>query len=197
MTALGQGAAGAAFASGDEEENHEETEPHPASAANPSSISARRACAARRCRCARLDPEPNAGNRRSERLVRAVAEGLAAGRLAAAQPDRTGLLRGEGKRGEADFLVRTVAEGLVAAVPAGTPEVPLAFLDGGLIGRLLRRDRFGHLSSLPSPLLMSDFRRAPAVAQAVLALDPLSLRGAQRRGNLGLRVLFARNDSVA
>src|SRR5439155_20482112 len=178
-------------------ENQEEAVPHPESAANPSSISVVRASVTARCRRGRLEPERNAGNRRSDRLVRAVAEGLAASRLAATQIDRAGLLRGKGERGEADFLVRAVAEGLVAAAPAGAPEVPLAFFDGGLIGRLLRRDRFGHFSSLPSPLLMSDFRRAPAVAQAGLALDPLSLRGAQRRGNLCLRVLFARNDRVA
>src|SRR5579863_1867501 len=157
MTAFVQAAPdGGGFDSeGAEEENKEVTVPHPASAAGPSSASATRAHATRRCRRRRLDPSRNFRNRWSEALMRAVAERLAAGRLAAAQPHRPALLRGEGERGEADGLVRAVAEGLSTAAPAGAPEVPLAFLDGDLIGRLLRRNRFSHLSSPPLPLLLS------------------------------------------
>src|SRR5260370_7040550 len=109
MTALGQGAAIGAFASGDEEENKEETVPHPESAARPTTISATRAGITRRRRRGRLEPAPNADNRRSDRFVRAVADGLAAGRLASAQPNRTRLLRDPPAPGPAPLLILTAA----------------------------------------------------------------------------------------
>src|SRR5438874_2582946 len=92
---------------------------------------------------------------RSERVVSSVAEGFPAGRFAAAEPQLLGLLGGEQQRGDAGVLVRAVAEGLRGAAAAGAPEVALALFDRHVIGRLLRRDWFGHLSSLPSPLLVS------------------------------------------
>src|ERR1700676_5047931 len=89
--------------------------------------------------------------------MRAVAERLAAGCPAGAEPQPLGLLGGEQHRGEPGALVRAVTKRLRAAAPASAPEVALAFLDGDIIGRLLRRDRLVHLSSLASPLLLSAY----------------------------------------
>src|SRR5205807_9232959 len=100
-------------------------------------------------------PQPHYVHRESERIMGSVAERLAAGRLAAAQPHFLGLLGDEGHRRQPGVLVRAVAERLVAAAAASAPEVPLALFDGDAVGRLLRRDRCVHLSSLPLPLLVS------------------------------------------
>src|SRR5262249_11488583 len=112
--------------------------------------------------------------KRSERVVGTVAERLALGRLAAAEPHFLGLFRGVKHRREAGPLVRAVTERLLAASPASAPEIALSLFDGDVVRRLLRRDRLLHLSSLPSPLLLftrivgarRDFRRGPRAAQA-------------------------------
>src|ERR1700730_2613179 len=80
----------------------------------------------------------------SQALVRTVAERLAAGRLAAAQPDLLGRRGGERHGGEAGPLVRAVAEGLVGAASARTPKIPLAGLDIDAVGLFLRGYGFGH-----------------------------------------------------
>src|SRR5262252_5857034 len=80
----------------------------------------------------------------SQAGVRTVAERLAAGRLAAAEPDFLGRLGGERDRGQPGALVRAVAERLVGAAPAGAPEIALAGLDGDAVGLFLRGYRFGH-----------------------------------------------------
>src|SRR6185437_12558684 len=77
---------------------------------------------------------------RSQLVVRAVAERLAGGRLAAAQPDLAGCLGLEHHRGEAGALMGAVAEGLRRAAPAGAPEIFLAGLDHGGVRRLLGRN---------------------------------------------------------
>src|SRR5438046_3115065 len=100
-------------------------------------------------------PRGYRAHQESERVVGSVAARLAAGRFAAAQPDFFCLLGDKGNRGNAGDLVRAVAERLVAATAASAPEVALAFFDGDVVGRLLRRDWCFHLSSLPSPLLVS------------------------------------------
>src|SRR5438105_13127337 len=76
----------------------------------------------------------------SQALVGAVAERLAAGRLAAAQPDLLGRRGGERHGGEAGPLMRAVAEGLISAASARTPKIPLAGLDIDAVGLFLRGD---------------------------------------------------------
>src|SRR6516165_3030019 len=95
-------------------------------------------------RCARV----------SQTGVGTVAERLAAGRLAAAEPDFLGRRGGERDRGQPGALVRAVAEGLVGAPPASAPEIPLPGLDGDAVGLLLRGYRFGH-SLFPAVALAS------------------------------------------
>src|SRR5262249_54303293 len=77
-------------------------------------------------------------------LVRTVAERLAAGRFATAEPDLFGRFGGERNRGQPRALVRPVAKGLARAAPARAPEIPLAGFDANAVGLFLRRYRFGH-----------------------------------------------------
>src|SRR5947199_5677653 len=98
MIVLGQAAGGAL---GSDEENSDEVQPHPASAARPLNANARRTRGIARRRCRRINPANNAVSRGSDALMRAVAERLAAGRLATAQIDIPGLLGDESHRGEA------------------------------------------------------------------------------------------------
>src|SRR5438067_8625309 len=81
----------------------------------------------------------------SQRVVGTVAERFPLGRLAAAEPQLFGLGGDIGHRHDAGIFVRAVAERLRLTATAGAPEVALALFDGDVIGRLLRRNRCGHL----------------------------------------------------
>src|SRR5579863_775870 len=85
----------------------------------------------------------------SEALMRAVAHWAALGLLAAAEPHGLRFLRLELHRRQARPLVRTVAERLALATPAGAPEIALARFDIDLKGRLLGNYRLFH-DALPS-----------------------------------------------
>src|SRR5271155_1140443 len=88
----------------------------------------------------------------SQGVVRTVAERLAAGRLAPAEPNLLGDLGGKRDRSQPGALMRAVAEGLRGAAPAGTPEVPLAGLDIDAVGLFLRGYRTFHTFSPASAL---------------------------------------------
>src|SRR6266851_3312933 len=82
-----------------------------------------------------------------EGLVRAVAERLVAGALAAAQPELLGLGHREFHRRKLRSLVRAVTERLAFGTPAAAPPV----VAGGKlyrVGGLLRDVRFGHFRLL-------------------------------------------------
>ena len=104
---------------------------------------------ARECRGG-LPPGQTASG--SQGVVRTVAEWLAAGRLAPAEPNLLGSLGGERDRGQPGPLMRAVAEGLRGAAPARTPEVSLAGLDIDAIGLFLRGYRTFHTFSPGSAL---------------------------------------------
>src|ERR1700733_15713488 len=84
-----------------------------------------------------------------------VAERRLARCLASAEPNLAGLFRGVHHRGKPSVLVRAVAKGLPLAATAGAPEIALTGFDGDAVRSLLRWDRSVHLSSPPSPLLLS------------------------------------------
>src|SRR5215472_13052519 len=90
-----------------------------------------------------------------EAVMGPVAERRLARGLATAEPELPVLLRGVHHRRDAGALVRAVAERLSLAASAGAPEIALARFDGDAVRRLLRWDRSVHLSSPPSPLLLS------------------------------------------
>src|SRR5262249_36159965 len=121
--------------------------------------------------------------------VGSVAERLVPGRLAAAEPQFLGLAGEVGDRGHAGALVRAVTEGLIAAAPASAPEIPLALLDGEIVGRLLRRDRSVHLSSLPSPLLVSGALRPRASGRGDFRRGPPTRQGGGRQADATARTL--------
>src|SRR5438067_11218423 len=83
----------------------------------------------------------------SQGVVRTVAERLAAGRLAPAEPNLLGGLGGKRDRGQSGALMRAVAEGLRGTAPARTPEVPFPGLDIDAIGLFLRGYRTVHTFS--------------------------------------------------
>src|SRR5690349_14292026 len=91
----------------------------------------------------------------SQGVVGPVAERLAAGCLAAAEPNLFGRLGGERDRRQSRVLMRAVAERLRGAAPAGAPEIALSGLDIDAIGLFLRGYRSVHPSSLPLPLIVS------------------------------------------
>src|SRR4051794_22507647 len=135
MATVGHAPALAAAGSGDEDD--EENRLHPDSTAMADTASAARA----------LPPlDRNGTGRPSERVVRAVAERLVGGRLAAAEPDLLALLGGIGERAETGALVRAVAERLAEAAAAGTPEIAFPGLDRDVVRLFLSRDRRVHLS---------------------------------------------------
>src|SRR5713226_7219231 len=80
----------------------------------------------------------------SQAVVRTVAERLAGGRFAAAEPDLFSRLGSERNRRQPGALMRAVAEGLRGAAPAGAPEIPLTGLDGDAVGLFLRGYRCVH-----------------------------------------------------
>src|SRR5581483_4480043 len=129
----------------------------PWSGRRPAAPYARRTAASctRRARRGCPPPRPATPKRESQGVMGAVAKRLAAGGLAAAKPHFLAFLGGVGKRRQAGPGMRAVAERLVAAAPAGAPEIALAGLDGDIIRRLLRRDRISHASSPFAPVVPS------------------------------------------
>src|SRR5260370_30559314 len=99
----------------------------------------------------------------SQGVVRPVAERLAAGRLAPAEPNLLGGLGGKQDRGESGAFVRAVAEGLGGAAPACAPEVPFPGLDIDAVGFFLRGYRtvhtFSPASALASVIVLGGGRR--------------------------------------
>src|SRR6516164_8177802 len=104
---------------------------------------------ARECRGALPPGQPASG---SQGVVRTVAERLAAGRLAAAEPNLFGGLGGKRDRGQSGAFMRAVAEGLRCAAAACAPEVPLPGLDVDAVGLFLRGYRTVHTFSPASAL---------------------------------------------
>src|ERR1700751_2349270 len=88
----------------------------------------------------------------SQGVVRTVAERLAAGRLAPAEPNLLARLGGKRDRGQPGAFVRPVAEWLRCAAAACAPEGPLPGLDVDAVGLLLRGDRTFHTFSPGSAL---------------------------------------------
>src|SRR5260370_34633712 len=123
---------------------------------------------------------------RSQAVVGTVAVRLAAGRLAAAEPDLFGRLGGERDRGQPGVLVRAVAKRLAGAAPAGAPEISLAGLDSDAVGLFLCWDRFAH-SVFPVVALASvraiwrPVRSAATVFEPRPAHKPAWPGGAQER----------------
>jgi hypothetical protein len=72
-----------------------------------------------------------------------VAKGFVGARFAAAQPDLLCFGGAESLRCQAHRFVKTVAEGLARAAPAGAPPIVLPRFDTDAIGRFLRGNRFG------------------------------------------------------
>ena len=72
-----------------------------------------------------------------------VAKGFVGERFAAAQPDLLCFGGAESLRCQAHRFVKTVAEGLARAAPAGAPPIVLPRFDTDAIGRFLRGNRFG------------------------------------------------------
>src|SRR5689334_13857570 len=112
-----------------------------------------RGCCTRRAARGRQGPWREGGAPASEPVVRAVAEGLGARPLAAAEPDL--LCRGYGERRgrDAGAAVRAVAERLRFAAAAGAPPIFALGFDGDGIRALLRRDRLAHLALTRPPRL--------------------------------------------
>ena len=112
---------------------------------------------ARECRGA-LPPGQAASG--SQGVVRTVAERLAAGCLAPAEPNLLGGLGGKRDRGQSRALMRAVAEGLRGAAPARTPEVSFPGLDIDAVGLFLRGYRTVHTlspaSALASVIVLGD-----------------------------------------
>src|SRR4029077_6241812 len=146
----------------------------------PRSVWTPKTTRANRIRRSRKAPSAPRSARRavaSQALVRTVAERLAAGGLAAAQPDLLGRRGSERHGGEAGPLVRAVAEGLVGAASARTPKIPLAGLDIDAVGLFLRGDGFGHcffpVTSLASVrMIRLRFATARTVCEARRANQP-------------------------
>ena len=88
----------------------------------------------------------------SQGVVRTVAERLAAGRLAPAEPNFLGGLGGKRDWSQPGALMRAVAEGLRGAAAACAPEVPLPGLDIDAVGLFLRGYRTFHTFSPGSAL---------------------------------------------
>src|SRR5271165_1716091 len=88
----------------------------------------------------------------SQGVVRTVAERLAAGRLAPAEPNLLGRLGGKQDRGQSGAFVRSVAKRLRGATPTRTPEVPFSGLDIDAVGLFLRGYRTVHTLSPASAL---------------------------------------------
>ena len=72
-----------------------------------------------------------------------VAKGFVGERFAAAQPDLLCFGGAKSLRCQAHRFVKTVAEGLARAAPAGAPPIVLPRFDTDAIGRFLRGNRFG------------------------------------------------------
>src|SRR5579883_2447277 len=89
------------------------------------------------------------GARRSEPVMRAVAERRPGALLAAAEPDGAGSLGRMGDRRERGRLVRSVAEGLVLRLAAGAPIIGLALLQLRFERRFLSDMRRRHVSLCP------------------------------------------------
>src|SRR5438105_92498 len=117
---------------------------------------------ARECRGAL--PPGQAGNG-SQGVVRTVAERLAAGRLAPAEPNLFGGLGGKRDWGQSGALMRAVTEGLRGATSACAPEVPLSGLDIDAVRLFLRGYRCFHAlspaSALASVTVLRRARRRP------------------------------------
>src|SRR5207237_10839283 len=83
----------------------------------------------------------------SQGVVRTVAERLAAGRLAPAEPNLLGDLGGERDRSQSGAFMRAVTEGLRGTAPACAPEVSFPGLDIDAVGLFLRGYRTVHTFS--------------------------------------------------
>src|SRR5215472_2309274 len=118
-------------------------------------------------RLRRLGPAPACRVVRSNSVVRAVAERLAAGVFAAAEPDLLRFVRQVLPRREASALVGAVAERLVLAAATRAPPLLFPRLHGHAVRCFLCRDRLRHdPSSLSRVAGLTSARASGAPANA-------------------------------